>query len=233
MPDSFTVSDHSSVDEEWHVPPSNPVSNTPDQSIIKLQVGEQRFITTRQTLCEESPFFRALLASHWQVPVLDGHYFVDMDPDIFRHILRYLRHGVFPLLYHPSDGHDLAAYAALLRLADYLQIDKLATWLREQHYYKSVSVEVNHYPHELEPGEIFQYRGPRSAAVTEFHFQHGKKRVYRCPRGVPVHRVPADCGQKCKKAMTPSTVAWEEEGVTFVDRIAKMAVLETEYCFAD
>jgi phytoene desaturase (3,4-didehydrolycopene-forming) len=66
---------------------------------VNLLIGERRFTTTRQTLVTESPFFTSLLSGRWGSTLDDGSYFVDADPALFEHILRYLRHSIYPILY--------------------------------------------------------------------------------------------------------------------------------------
>eukprot|EP01006_Ploeotia_vitrea_P054357 TRINITY_DN67879_c0_g1_i3.p1 TRINITY_DN67879_c0_g1~~TRINITY_DN67879_c0_g1_i3.p1 ORF type:complete len:299 (-),score=32.85 TRINITY_DN67879_c0_g1_i3:285-1181(-) len=59
---------------------------------IQLNIGGQRFCTTRETLLSENDtFFHSLAASeHWK-PDDSGEYFIDRDPTQFHHILGYLR----------------------------------------------------------------------------------------------------------------------------------------------
>ncbi|KAG6159868.1 hypothetical protein E4U51_007610 [Claviceps purpurea] len=105
---------------------------------IKLLVGERTFITTRDTLIRESPFFRRNFSGPWAEPPQDGIYFVDADPALFEHILRYLRQSVFPLFYRQSIGHNLGLYAALCKEAEFFQIQRLHIWLSEGRYLDAV-----------------------------------------------------------------------------------------------
>eukprot|EP01006_Ploeotia_vitrea_P031412 TRINITY_DN63734_c1_g2_i1.p1 TRINITY_DN63734_c1_g2~~TRINITY_DN63734_c1_g2_i1.p1 ORF type:complete len:531 (-),score=43.05 TRINITY_DN63734_c1_g2_i1:115-1707(-) len=63
-------------------------------SIIQLNVGGTRFATSADTLCNEpDSFFHGMVSSGaWQADMGDC-YFVDRDPEFFRHILDYLRDG--------------------------------------------------------------------------------------------------------------------------------------------
>ncbi len=85
---------------------------------ITLQVGERQFITMAETMTQESAFFAALLSERWDNADADGSYFIDADPDLFEHILRYLRRGVFPIFYDNVKGHNHALYLALLQEAN-------------------------------------------------------------------------------------------------------------------
>ena len=109
---------------------------------ISLQVGERHFVTLKSTLEEKSSFFRALLAEEWQGSRSpDGSYFVDADLDLFVHILRYLRRGVFPLFYKATYGFDFALYQALQEEALYFGIEDLHIWIKDQKYAQIVRVQ--------------------------------------------------------------------------------------------
>src|SRR4051812_26960470 len=84
---------------------------------IDLQVGERRFTTTKDTLTTESGFFSSLLSGRWDNTLEDGSHFIDADPALFQHILRYLRRGVFPLFFDLEKGHDYSLYLSLLEEA--------------------------------------------------------------------------------------------------------------------
>eukprot|EP01006_Ploeotia_vitrea_P054364 TRINITY_DN67879_c0_g2_i1.p1 TRINITY_DN67879_c0_g2~~TRINITY_DN67879_c0_g2_i1.p1 ORF type:complete len:164 (-),score=28.69 TRINITY_DN67879_c0_g2_i1:392-883(-) len=64
----------------------------PENNRIQLNIGGQRFTTTRETLLSENDtFFHSLASSeHWK-PDQHGEYFIDRDPSQFGHILAYLR----------------------------------------------------------------------------------------------------------------------------------------------
>lgn len=84
--------------------------------IINLQCGERKFITFKSTLTRQSEAFRrTMIEGHEELAVLeDGSYFLDMDPDVFAHVLRFLRLGVYPILYDVKRGHDLGMYNAIV-----------------------------------------------------------------------------------------------------------------------
>jgi BTB/POZ domain-containing protein KCTD9 len=63
---------------------------------ITLQVGERWFVTTAETITHERIFFAALFSGRWDNVEADGSDFIDADPELFEHILRYLRRGVLP-----------------------------------------------------------------------------------------------------------------------------------------
>ncbi len=107
---------------------------------VVLNVGGQRFTTTIGTLVDRSDFFAALFSGRWTIPrQTDGSIFVDADPGVFAHVLRYLRRGVFPLAFdEKTGGHDEKLYVDLLPEARYFQIPMLETWLEDELYLKCV-----------------------------------------------------------------------------------------------
>ena len=112
-------------------------------STVILQVGERRFITTRDSLVNESDFFASMLSVRWNNAMEDGPYFVDADANLFEHVFRYLRRGVFPLFYEQSKGHDFGLYLALLEEARYFKIKRLEQWLDEKRYLDTVKTEYS------------------------------------------------------------------------------------------
>lgn len=122
-----------------------------NETFITLRINDRTFVTTVETLTRESPFFRNLFDTLGVSNVSDP-YFLDTDPDLFVHILRYLRRGVYPLLYDQSHGFDYNTYHALEREADYFGIAKLSEWLRGGVYESGVVAMVN--VAELGAGDI-------------------------------------------------------------------------------
>jgi BTB/POZ domain-containing protein KCTD9 len=92
------------------------------------QVGERLFVTTRETLTRKSGFFASMLSGRWDNTQADGSYFIDADPQLFEHILRYPRRGVLPVFYDNLRGHNHALYRALLEEARYFQTGQLENW---------------------------------------------------------------------------------------------------------
>lgn len=48
--------------------------------------------------------FAALLSGRWDHERADGSFFIDADPELFEHVLRYLRHSVLPIFYVSAKG---------------------------------------------------------------------------------------------------------------------------------
>lgn len=102
----------------------------PDQ-IVRLQVGEQMFLTTRDTLQSGSGYFAARFSDRWHEEVLqDGTYFVDADGDLFEHCLRFMRHGSCPLFWTKDNGFDYVKYASLQASAVFFMMNDLEDWIK-------------------------------------------------------------------------------------------------------
>lgn len=111
---------------------------------VTLQVGERRFTATHNTLVGESEYFRARLSGSWNDADEDGSYFVDADPTLFEHVLRYLRSGNPPLFFNvATQSHDYAMYLALLGEAKYFGISKLEDWIQNERYLAAVRVRYS------------------------------------------------------------------------------------------
>jgi len=93
--------------------------------IIKLNVGGHVFITTQQTLTGDGDNMLSIMIQHENpAQLIDGHYFIDRDPDTFRWILRYLRGSkTLP----PSDSVDILL---LREEADYFSLGPLLSRIR-------------------------------------------------------------------------------------------------------
>lgn len=109
-----------------------------------LDIGGRKFKTNRDTLIAESGLFRIQLSDRfpWD-PQSDGSYFLDADPDVFEHVLRFMqRPSVFPLFYNATQGFDYGLYCRLQAESDYLQIDVLHGWIKDKKYLSAVKIET-------------------------------------------------------------------------------------------
>ncbi|OAA65543.1 mitochondrial carrier protein [Niveomyces insectorum RCEF 264] len=196
---------------------------------VELQVGERRFTTTRDTLVGESQFFAVLLSGRWENVLGDDAYFVDADPALFEHILRYLRRSVFPLFYDQTRGHDYALYNALLAEARYFQIARLESYLADKEYLKAVEVKRTVTVCDGEEN-LPQHNGTLPAdTVVEYHPSWDIQEVYLCPREIPVHRGRPDrCGKDCKRAQGEAEPEYEEEPYLRMLVVEKTVVFHPE-----
>jgi hypothetical protein len=56
-------------------------------------------------------FCAALLSGRWDNAQADGLYFIDAGPELFKHLVRYLRRSVLPIFYDNLVGHSEAQVA--------------------------------------------------------------------------------------------------------------------------
>ncbi|KAF2191928.1 hypothetical protein K469DRAFT_718990 [Zopfia rhizophila CBS 207.26] len=194
---------------------------------ITLQVGERRFVTTRETL-EESGFFASLLSGRWDNAQEDGSYFVDADPTLFEHILRYLRRGVLPIFYDKAKGHDYGMYFALLEEAKYFGITRLVDWVGKKQYLQTL--KTKYLGTQLEGTD--ELRATHSTDVDlEWRSMWGTKKVYICPRGIYVHRGnPHACGRDCRRAQGDADDIYEDEPVLRTLVIEKQTIFDPYAC---
>ena len=169
-------------------------------SHIVLQVGECFFHTSVSSL-SDSRVLTAKVSGRWEDSKdkqADSSYFLDADPEIFKYILRFLRHGAFPLCYDNTRGHDYATYTAILQLADYLQVDELTEWLAKKEYLRAVRTR---YQAQIVEGEI-PLACTLESDMTVKHYPYQKtKKTYVCPRNIAVHYGdPRRCGRQCQNA---------------------------------
>jgi hypothetical protein len=194
-------------------------------------VGERRFVSTRQTLIEESGYFASLLSGRWNSAQADGSYFVDADPNLFEHILRYLRRGVLPVFYEKLKGHDYAQYVALLEEAKYFQISRLEDWLEKKRYLHAFSMK--HSAAKIE-GLSDLYMDFGTDVDIEYYPMQGTKRSYVCPRGIIVHMDNAGaCGRLCKNAQGDADDEYEEKPVLRTLVVTKQVVFDMQACLAE
>jgi hypothetical protein len=66
--------------------------------ILKLNVSGKIFVTSRSTLCKYPKSVLAEMFSKQQIQHRDdrGAYFIDRNPEVFQHVLTWLRYGTFP-----------------------------------------------------------------------------------------------------------------------------------------
>ncbi|MCJ1338249.1 hypothetical protein MMC09_003535 [Bachmanniomyces sp. S44760] len=174
----------------------------PDEQ-IELQVGERHFTTLTTTLTEGSSFFAALFSDRWAASASKPQsLFIDADPDLFTHILRYLRRGVLPIIYDKSHGFDHAFYRALQAEAAYFGIEPLYHWIKKEGYMQFVTFQYS--VREIEGRHA--YVGSLDATVdanTErtYHPSWGTEKVLQCPMGISAHNEdPNRCGHACTNA---------------------------------
>ncbi|KAI4262008.1 MAG: hypothetical protein L6R42_002807 [Xanthoria sp. 1 TBL-2021] len=207
----------------------SPSSSTSEP--IALQVGEQRFLTSRDTL-SRSDHLNAVISGRWDSNTQpDGSFFIDADPEIFKHILRFLRHGVYPLCYDKAKGHDFAMYAAIQKQADYFVIPKLVKWLSQGEYTKAITIAtmaqivegVDKLDGTTDSGTKISYY-PTWRTVSK----------YVCPRGIAVHYGNTwRCGRDCRKAQGDAEDEYEDCPVLSTLALTEKTVFDKDSCLED
>lgn len=191
-------------------PDAGSTSDTPGK--VTLDVGGRKFITLASTL-QESDFLSALVSGRWDHNrQADGSFFIDTKPDLFQHILEYLRRQSMPLCWDREKGHDLAMYKALLQEAEYYGRPRLSRWLSEGRYMNAVSVttKITQKPmpddRTIEFASHSEYRKVETAPREEV--------LFMCQK-YPDHEVPSQCRSYCgeprekRKTVFRATVADE------------------------
>ncbi|MCJ1320078.1 hypothetical protein MMC15_005415 [Xylographa vitiligo] len=197
---------------------------------VTLQVGERRLTTTEDTLTRSSHYFARMLSGRWPCEAQeDGSYFVDADGTVFEHVLRYLRHNVFPVHYDREKGHDFGLYAAMLEQARFFGVDSLEKWLRNKNYFEAVRTEYHTRPVD----NVYSINDVvRSDVELEYHPSWTPKRVYVCPRRITVHRDNPDaCGRACKNAQGDADDEYVKEQELKIIVIEKRTIFIQEICF--
>ncbi|KAF1833006.1 hypothetical protein BDW02DRAFT_580790 [Decorospora gaudefroyi] len=209
----------SNVDKpfQYH-PTSSPPTHTTLQpipafpKILTLDIGGRKLKLAPDILRSGSDFFRRLMSGRfpWE-PEPDGSYWLDADADLFVHLVRFMRRpNVFPLFYDAAKGFDYDLYHRLQAEADYFQMDALCNWIKEKKYLGAISIKT-YTPNIRSMTEISAQL--RLANISEdLHFVPQTRKVYICPRAIPVHRDRQDlCGMACRKKQGDHPVEYEKE----------------------
>lgn len=176
-------------------------SNPPASSKVTLDVGGRKFVTLASTL-EESSFLRSMVSGRWdhdRQP--DGSYFIDASPDLFEHVLEYLRRGCMPLFWDQDKGHDLTLYKALRQEADYYDIPRLERWLAEQKFLEAVTMSKKVISRTVRDNDEATFTGSRSAVRQHVKTEWVEELRYACvardPRRLGFHGLSDPCGESC------------------------------------
>ena len=199
-----------------------------DNKRIRLQIGERCFHTRFKTLTDGCIYFDEFFSNTdggEDLTQSDEPIFLDLDGDVFAHILRYQRSKTFPLFYTHANGFDYGLYVSVLQMAEYLGIEKLAAWIRGQRYLYAIKQGFHSDTNSVEE----KTRGD----VRTFHYPQWKTmKVYVCPRGIYQHRGDkAKCGKVCDKARGDAEDLYEDELVgPTVWRVHKTTSFDDRVC---
>ena len=203
-------------------------ASSPPSSVITLQVCNQTFRTTISTLTSQSKFFDSQLDSNWNDEQPDGAYFLDSDPIVFSHILRYLRSGILPVFYSKDKGHDYELYAAVLVQAKCFKIKKLEAWIEGKRYLDAVKVERQ--VRVLDSAGVGDGTIGAETEVKCFP-QWAKEKVFVCPRRIDAHRgTPGACGRQCDNAQGDKPDKYEDEEILRMLEVRETVIFDLKVC---
>jgi hypothetical protein len=228
-----TDDDNKSVSPSGGAPLSSGSSPSPtpksQDPVITLKVGEQTFQTKAETL-QESGYPKALTSGRWESNKQnDCSYFIDADPALFAHILRYLRRGVLPIFYDKVKGHDHALYLALLEEARYFQIQRLQKWLEEKRFLRAMMVSTT----TRDEGEsiVGCTESKDSNKQFEIYPLMYMRKVYLCPRRIDRHKGdPDSCGRQCRNAQAEGGPEYVDEPCMKIVSVTKETIFDRQAC---
>ena len=209
--------------------PAGPTPSFP--SVITLDVGGRLFKVSADVLTAESGLFKRQLSDRFTwVPQADGSYFLDADPEMFEHLLRFMRRpSNFPLFWSKHGGFDYDLYQRLQAEAEYFQVDALYQWLKDKKYKSAVTIYV-HAPKVVEatcvPGAFLD--GSQS---ENRHFVKKTRQWYVCPRAIPGHRgAPGRCGKACQRFQGDDEDKYEAEDYTEMITVREEIIFNQSAC---
>ena len=206
-------------EDQQYEHPAESSSTLQHSSEIHLRVGEREFWTSKTTLTGGSTYFASMLSGNWTETEHEHHnaIFIDSDPDIFTHILRFLRTGVFPIFWNRTMGFDFPLYVQLLREAQYFGVQSLAEWILRKQYLQTVKVQ--YFTKEVggppESSDMPEYSDVLTGDIERtYHPQWRTEKRYRCPRNIYIHNGSPDrCGRACEKAKLEGQSNYEDAEV--------------------
>ncbi|KAF2451319.1 hypothetical protein P171DRAFT_492610 [Karstenula rhodostoma CBS 690.94] len=201
--------------------PTGIIADDSESRIITLNVGGRHFRVYKSTL-EDGHFFRSYLDPRFGSPRdKDGTFFIDSNPEIFSHVLRYLRSpSVYPLFWTKAKGLDHDLYNRLEEAAIFFRIPKLESWLNAKKYLKAVSVHSSVHIARLDA--FPDYKSQDDLEVSgdveiERKITQREGRVYLCPLNIPKHRGKQyKCDSWCFGAQGNKPPEYEDETYTEV-----------------
>ena len=201
--------------------------------IITLDVGGRQFKTYRETLkissCLYAMLGEAHGADHCQS---NGSYFIDADPNVFEHLLSFMRRPTtFPLFWDYATGFDFALYQKLQDDAERFNVESLYQWIKNQEFRSIVWTEIKMQPIRGREAMGTSMERVAADAETENYVFNETKRVYLCPTSKSRHRgKPERCGKACMRAKMEHGVEYEDEVDMEVVRITKTLHIDYNAC---
>jgi BTB/POZ domain-containing protein KCTD9 len=204
--------------------------------IVALQVGEQGFTTISTTLTSEGQYFKDLMAGKKGPAQADGSWFIDANPEVFEHLLEYMRTKVYPLFWDEVKGFDRSLYSRLAYAARSFDIESLRLWIDNREYQDLIRVETTcrmvqqDVPAHVNEIKVHEYVGSAASSV-ELIPSAGIRKIYLCPRRIPVHKGrPDQCGRACIAEQGDDDDEFEDQPVVRTFIVKKEVTLLLERC---
>lgn len=208
------------------------VSSPSFPSVITLDVGGRLFKASTDILIAESGLFQRQLSGRFTwTPQADGSYFLDADPEIFEHLLRFMRRPCScPLFWSKDRGFDYDMYRRLQDEAEYFQVDKLCQWIKDKKYENAFSICV-YSPGIVEAEDHVPRRNLDGPFSESRHFVTKTRQSYVCPREIIEHRgAPGRCGKACHKVQGDDEDKYEAEDYIEMITVREEIILNQSAC---
>ncbi|KAK3942873.1 hypothetical protein QBC46DRAFT_378989 [Diplogelasinospora grovesii] len=127
---------------------------------VQLNVDGTGFVVPVMHLVKRSDYFSAYFSDPQRLATATSQGIaISADLETFKHVVSYLRHGVFPLLYDQVTGqHDLIRYEKIFVQAQELRMRKLVKWLEHKLYFLCVDARKTWSVVEISPRNPFRTR---------------------------------------------------------------------------
>ncbi|KAI2483211.1 hypothetical protein Ptr902_05528 [Pyrenophora tritici-repentis] len=204
--------------------------------VLTLDISGHKFKVSRDVLEAGSGLFALQLSDNftWE-PQADGSYFMDADPELFEHLIRFMRRPEsYPLFYDQAKGFDYDLYRRLEAEAEYFQINLLTEWIKSEKYLEAVKTITTAVSSRVisDTSLLTMDHAPLSQNRSqEYHFIPRIIKSYVCPRNIVVHMGQKDrCGMACNKARGDLPDAYEEKYYTQVIVVDKQVIFDRAIC---
>lgn len=199
--------------------------------ILTLDVGGRKFKVSADILIAESGLFQHQLSDrfNWK-PEPDGSYFLDADPELFNHLIGFMRRpSTFPLFWSKDQGFNYDLYQRLQAEAEYFQVHVLHDWIEQQRYLDAVSIRT-YQPRTRQLKDITREKITGNMS-EDWHYVPRVRKTYICPRGIVVHYGNREgCGRACREYQGDDATEYDEEDYMEVISVIKEVVFDEKVC---
>ena len=200
-------------------------------SIITLDIAGRLFKVSTDTLIAESGLFQRQLSAHYNwTPQRDGTYFLDVDPDLFAHLLAFMRRSTnFPLFWTKDQGFDYSLYQRLQAEAEYFQMDSLYNWIKDKRYLEAITIRT--YKPEKRDLKDITHERINGNMSEDWSYIPRVHKTYVCPREIRCHYGNRDaCGRACREYQGDADTDYDEEEYVEVVSVRREIVFDEKAC---